>query len=360
MKVLKIELVRPLLIERVGFVPVRKQKRPTMRDVAQSVGVSIQTISAVINNKPEITPETRLRVMDAIHQLGYRPYSVARSLRTGQTHTLALIVSDIANPSFATMASAAEDYAQINGYYLTVHNTHDDPIREAKYVQSAAERWIDGVLIVSAEDRIDSITVLENAHIPFVAIDRIPDGFTGLAVTLDNVKAGQVAAEHLLSLGHTRIAHISGPLRLRLARERLAGFEIALQEHGLKVHPDWLGEGNWQCEEGYQAMQKILRSDARPTAVFSANDRMAIGAIQAIHQAGMRVPEDISVMGLDDIEVSGYQIPTLSTIRQPFAELATQAIRLLLEVIQGKQPQVSLDLIEPVLIRRASTARLTA
>src|SRR5579871_2819269 len=136
-------------------VPSRKQKRPTMRDVAESVGVSIQTISAVINNKPEITQETRLKVMDAIHRLGYRPYSVARSLRTGQTHTLALIVSDIANPSFATMASAAEDYAQDAGYYLTVHNTRDDQSREAKYIHSAAERWIDGVILVSAEDHIE-------------------------------------------------------------------------------------------------------------------------------------------------------------------------------------------------------------
>src|SRR5205085_3996260 len=129
--------------------------------------------------------------------------SVARSLRTGQTHTLALIVSDIANPSFATIASTAEDYAQVNGYYLTVHNTHDDQRREAKYVQSAAERWLDGVILVSTEDRLDSVTVLENACIPFIAIDRIPEGYTGLSVTFDNVKAGRLAAEHLISLGHT-------------------------------------------------------------------------------------------------------------------------------------------------------------
>ncbi|MBA3875024.1 MAG: LacI family DNA-binding transcriptional regulator [Anaerolineae bacterium] len=337
-------------------MPTRKQKRPTMRDVAENVGVSIQTISAVINNKPEITLQTRQRVMDAIHQLGYRPDRTARSLRTGQSHTLALIVSDIANPSFATIASTAEDCAQTNGYYLTVHNTHDDPVREEKYVQAAAERGLDGVILVSAEDRMDSSIVLENAQIPFVAIDRIPEGYTGLSVTLDNVKAGQLAARHLLGLGHTRLAHISGPLRLRLARERLSGFETVLQEKGLSLKPEWVCESNWYCEEGYLAMKKMLQSSPLPTAVFAANDRMAIGAIQAIYEVGLRVPEDISVIGLDDIEVSAYHIPALTTIRQPFANLATQAIQILLDVIQGNQPEVAANLIEPFLIQRASTA----
>ncbi len=343
-------------MKRVEIVPSRKQKRPTMRDVAVAVGVSIQTISAVINDKPDITPQTRQRVMDAIQQLGYRPDRVARGLRTGKSHTLALIVSDIANPSFATIASTAEDCAQARGYYLTVHNTHDDPLREAKYVQTAAERGIDGVILVSAEDRMDSSIMLENADIPFVAIDRIPEDYTGLSVTLDNMKAGRLATQHLLGLGHTRIAHISGPLRLRLARERLAGLELALQEQGLSLPSEWLCEGHWYCQEGYKAMQNMLQTSPLPTAVFAANDRMAIGAIQAIYQAGLRVPEDISVIGLDDIEVSAYHIPALTTIRQPFALLATQAIQILLDVIQGNQPEVSANLIEPILIERASTA----
>lgn len=337
-------------------MPSRKQKRPTMRDVAENVGVSIQTISAVINNKPDITPQTRQRVMDAIHQLGYRPDRVARSLRTGQSHTLALIVSDIANPSFATIASTAEDCAQSYGYYLTVHNTHDDPIREVRYVQSAAERGLDGVILVSAEDRMDSSIVLENAQIPFVVIDRIPEGYNGLSVTIDNIKAGELAAEHLINLGHTRIAHISGPMRLRLARERLKGFENALEKSDLSLPTEWLCEGNWYCQEGYEAMQKMLKTSPLPTAIFAANDRMAIGAIQAIHEARLRVPEDISVIGLDDIEVSAFHIPALTTIRQPFATLATQAIQILLNVIQGNQPDLSNALIEPVLIERASTA----
>ena len=334
----------------------KKRKAPTMKDVAELVGVSAQTVSAVINDKPGITGETRARVLDAIEQLGYRPYSIARSLRTGQTRTLALIVSDIANPSFGTMASAAEDYAHEFGYSLTVHNAHDDVEREASYIQAATQRWIDGVLFVSAGDQMASLDTLQHAGIPSAAIDRIPDHYTGPSVTLDNLEAGRLAADHLLDLGHTCVAHISGPLRLRLARERLAGFRQALQERGLEPGSSAFGEGDWECESGYQAMTEILKVRPRPTAVFAANDRMAIGAMSAIHSAGLRLPDDISVIGLDDIEVAAFQTPALTTLRQSFAELATRAIQLLLEIIEGRQPDPIHIVIKPALIERQSTA----
>jgi LacI family transcriptional regulator len=328
-----------------------------MKDVAELVGVSIQTVSAVINNKPGITDETRDRVLEAVKQLGYRPYSVARSLRTGQTRTLALIVSDLSNPSFGTMASAAEDYAHRFGYSLTVHNTHDDVIREANYIQSLTQRWIDGVLYVSAEDELSSQTALEEAGIPSVAIDRIPEYYDGPSVTLNNVKAGYVAARHLIALGHRHIAHISGPLRLRLVRERIAGFEQALADHGLS--PTASEEGNWTCDSGNMAMQHILNRQPHPTALFAANDRMAIGAMQALHEADLVVPDDISVIGLDDIELAAYQNPPLTTVRQSFVELATLAIQLLLALIENNQPPETQIVIEPELIERQSTASLS-
>ena len=334
----------------------RKQKRPTMRDVAELVGVSVQTVSAVINNKSEITAETRLRVNEAIEKLGYRPYSVARSLRTGKTNTISFIISDIANPSFAAMASSAEDYAHASGYHLMVHNTHDDPQREASYVHSVAERWIDGVLIVSANDGLESLRILQNAMLPVVAVERVPQEYSGPSVRFDNLRAGQLAAEYLLSLGHKRIAHISGPRHMRHVQERLSGFENTLLEANIRVPPGWIVEGNWRCEDGYECMLQILRSGDVPTALFASNDRMAIGAIQAISQAGLRVPDDISVMGLDDIEVSAFQIPLLTTIRQPFTSLATEAIQLLLKIIHGEHSPVPHRLLEPLLIERSSAA----
>jgi len=335
------------------------KKAPTMRDVAEKVGVSAQTVSAVINDKPGITSETRARVLAAIAELGYRPYSVARSLRTRRTRTIALVVSDIANPSFATMASAAEDYAHRFGYSLSVYNTHDDIERETSYVLTATQRWIDGVLFVSAEDRMTSLDALETAGIPAVAIDRIPQQYTGPSVTLDNVKAGRMAAEYLLKLGHTCMAHISGPLKLRLARERMAGYQAVLAEQGLAGAACITREGNWVCESGYAARVDILRSGVQPTAVFAANDRMAIGAMHAVSQTGLRIPDDISFVGVDDIEVAAYQIPALTTIRQSFAELATLAVQLLLQIIEQGMPEHSQIVIEPELIIRGSTAPFT-
>jgi DNA-binding LacI/PurR family transcriptional regulator len=267
---------------------------------------------------------------------------------------LALIVSDLSNPSFGTMASAAEDYAHRFGYNLTVHNTHDDVAREANYIQSLTQRWIDGVLYVSAEDELSSQTALEQAGIPSVAIDRIPEYYVGPSVTLNNTKAGYIAAQHLIDLGHRHIAHISGPLRLRLVRERIAGFEEALANYGL--NPAALEEGNWTCDSGYGAMKHILSHQPHPTALFAANDRMAIGAMQAIQEARLRVPDDISVVGLDDLEVAAYQNPPLTTVRQSFVELATLAIQLLLALIQKDQPAETQLVIEPELIERQSTS----
>jgi DNA-binding LacI/PurR family transcriptional regulator len=331
-----------------------KNRQPTMKDVAEAVGVSIQTVSAVINEKPGLTPETRERVSEAIKRLGYRPYSVARSLRTRQTRTLALVVSDIANPSFATMASAAEDHAHHFGYSVVLYNTHDDIEREAQYMRTAIERWVDGVVFVSAKDQMTSLTALRAAGIPSVAIDRIPEDYDGPSVTLDNLAAGRLAAEHLLSLGHTRLGHIAGP-QLQLSRERADGFCTAAGSRGIEpvVCPSAAG---WECEYGLAAMECFLGMEDRPTAIFAANDRMAIGAMQAAYRAGLRVPEQLSVIGLDDIELAAYQIPPLTTIRQSFAQLARLGVQLLLDVLGGQEPDEPQIVLTPELVVRSSTA----
>lgn len=329
-----------------------------MKDVAALAGVSIQTVSAVINNKQGISPATASRVKDAIQQLGYRPYSVARSLRTGQTHTIALIVTDINNPSFSTIASAAEDIAHGFGYNLVLFNTHDDPEREASYVRTVSDRWIDGVIFVATGDRSISLESLLLAKIPAVVIDRIPMGYSGASVTLDNFKAGFMAAEHLIGLEHKRLAHICGPLQLHLARERLAGFKDCINKANLPWADLNSLEGNWSCSSGYEAMKQILNKAEVPTAVFAGNDRMAIGAIQAITETGLKVPEDISVMGLDDIETAAFHSPALTTIRQSFPEMASRCVHLLMEILDGKEPSQLQIVIEPSLIERKSTAPL--
>jgi len=328
-----------------------------MKEVAALVGVSAQTVSAVINGRPGITQETTERVLGAIKQLDYHPYMIARSLRTRRTKTMALVVSDIANPSFATMASAAEDCAHAFGYNLVLYNTHDDIEREALYIRTAAQRWVDGVVFVSARDQVTSLSTLRSVGIPSVAVDRIPEHYSGPSVTLDNVKAGCLAAEHLMSLGHTRLAHISGPLELRLARERRDGFVQAVEARGLPPVLCVTGEGiPWECKAGYEAMCALLAQRPHPTAVFAANDRLAIGAMHAIYEAGLHLPGDVSIVGLDDIEVAAFQTPPLTTVRQSFAELATLGVQLLLEILEGKERENAQIVIEPTLIVRHSTA----
>jgi len=334
----------------------RKQRTPTMRDVANTAGVSLQTVSAVINKKPDISQETRERVARVVDELGYRRRSIARSLRTGKTNTIALVVSDIANPSFATMASAAEDYARGLGYNLEVYNTHDDVEREVSYVHRGIERWVDGMVFVTAEDQMTSLDELRSAEIPTVAIDRIPKEYRGPSVVLDNKKAGRIAGEHLLELGHSCICHISGPLRLRLARERLEGMQEAVQAKEGVASPCAYREGDWGCDSGYRAMRLLLRHDPRPTAVFCANDRMALGALKAIHEAGLDVPGDVSVVGLDDIEVAAFAYPPLTTVRQSFAEMGRLGVQLLIQLVEGEEIVEMHTVIEPRLNIRESTA----
>jgi DNA-binding LacI/PurR family transcriptional regulator len=334
------------------------RKSPTMKDVAQLAGVSIQTVSAVVNNKPDITLETRTRVLAAIKQLDYRPYSVARSLRTRQTRTIALVVSNIASVAIATMASAAEAHAHSFGYSLILYNTHNDVDRETDYFNAAVQKWVDGMVFIPAKGRLGRLDILQAAGIPFVAIDRIPDNYSGPAVMLDNLKAGRLAGEHLLDLGHRHVAHIGGPMEIRLARERFSGFQQALAARGLEPDSCAVEEGIFSCEHGYMAMRQLLAYQPRPTAVFAANDLIAIGAMHAVDEAGLRVPHDISIVGVDDIQVAAFQTPPLTTIRQPFTQLATLGVQLLLDILAGKEPVQNQIVIEPSLIVRRSTTRL--
>jgi DNA-binding LacI/PurR family transcriptional regulator len=327
-----------------------------MKDVARLAGVSVQTVSVVVNDKATVAPETRNRILAAIEELGYRPQAVARSLRTGTTRTIGLMVADITNPFFARMADAVEDHAHAAGYNLILYNTHSDPEREQTYLQIAAQRWVDGMLFVTTTDMLRGLRALQATGIPVVAIDRIPDDYDGPYVILDNGTTGRLAAKHLLDLGHRDLVHICGPLDLRLSVERLESFEGMVRERGWTPIPHVIGDASWSCESGYQAMRALLTCERRPTAVFAANDRLAIGAMRAIVEAGLRIPEDVSVIGVDDIELAAYQAPPLTTIRQNLRDVATLATRILLDLVRGTDNRQTKVVFEPELIVRQSTA----
>ncbi len=319
-------------------------------------GVSKQTVSAVINEKPGITSETQKRVLAAIEELGYRPDSVARSLATGRTHTIAFIASDVSAPFIGTLAVAAEDYARSCGYSLILFNTHDDVKREAAYFTAAVQRGVDGVLFISATDQHTGLNVLGDAGVPSVAIDRVPYPYEGPSVILDNLKTGCLAAEHLLSLGHTQVAHVGGPQTVLMSRERLQGFQQALEAQGAALRLNVEMAENWDYQAGYDAMHRILAKNHLPTAVFAAGDALAIGAMRAIREAGLLVPEDISVVGVDDIDSAAFQNPPLTTIRQSITELAVLGVQLLCNILAGNEPAQTHIVMEPVLVVRQSTA----
>ena len=335
-----------------------KRKPPTIKDVAREANVSAQTVSAVINGKPGITDGTRARVRVAIDELGYRPFGIARGLRTGQTHTIALIVSDIENPFFSTIANTAEEYAHRSGYSLILYNTHDDPERELRYMEQALQNWVDGVLFVATQDQVKSLETLRAAGVPYVVLDRIPEHYDGPSITLDNVLASQMGTQHLIEMGHTQIAHISGPLHLRLARERLKGYRDTVEAHGIALDYESIDDCNWRYEDGYNIMQRMLAREAPPTGIVAANDRMAIGAMCAIVDAGLRVPEHFSVVGVDDLAVAAYYNPALTTVRQPLNEIGTMGIRLLLDILEKKPIEHTAITVHPTLIVRKSTARI--
>ena len=333
----------------------KRHKPPTMRDVAALASVSVQTVSAVVNGKPGITGETTARVLEVISHLGYRPDYTARSLRSGRRRTIALFVSNVANSVLGRMASAAEDYAYANDYNLVLYNTHDDVEREMSYVNTAAQRSVDGVLFVAANQPHRGTDILAAAGIPAVIIDRIPEGYSGPTVGLDNVKAGRLAAEHLLSLGHTRLAHIAAPTGQRLSRERQTGFVQTIESSGVVAEVRLEKVPDFGCQPGYEAMQRLLRRSPIPTGIFAATDLAAIGAMHAIREAGLTVPHDISVVGLDNIDVAAFQNPPLTTIRQFLTQLAALGVQMLLDILAGKEPTPSQVVLEPALVVRQST-----
>lgn len=333
-----------------------------MQDVADLLNVSKQTVSAVINNKPGITPATRARVFAAIEQVNYRMDWTARSLRTGRTHTIALIVADVASPLMGAMASAAEKRLYAERYNLVLYNTHDDLERELFSVDSIVQRSVDGVLFVSARDESTALEGVEAAGIPVVVIDRVPQSYSGPAVVLDNTAAGRLAADHLAGLEHTRCAHIGGPRHVHIARERLEGFKSGLESRALPA-PLIEAADDWHVESGYAAMRRLLASQRTGrafSAVFCAGDLLAVGAMRALAEAGLHMPVDVSIMGLDDIEIAAYLTPPLTTISQSVERMATLGVEMLLGLLAGQEPPATHTRIEPRLIVRKSTKRLHA
>jgi LacI family transcriptional regulator len=327
-------------------------------EVARRAHVSTATVSRVVNGTAKVNPETAERVRAAVEALGYYPNTNARALGSGRSGLYGLIISDITNPYFPELVKAFEDIAVEHGQEVLIANTNYDPKRMETCVIRMLQRKVDGVAIMTSEMEERLIGTFSSRKIPMIFMDTTT-AKRGVSVVRVDYAAGVLQAmQHLFALGHERISFISGPLGLASARLRADAFLECVQEHAPGTTPH-LEEGDHRVEGGHRAMQRILRSSKMPTAVLASNDLTAIGAMGAIHEAGLRIPEDISVVGFDNIELSAYTQPALTTMHVPRRELAATAFRSLFRGRDdAENPRRKREhIIQPKLIIRKSTAQ---
>lgn len=329
-----------------------------IKAVAKRAKVSTATVSRTMNGSAKVSPETAERVRKAIEDLNFYPDTNARALGSGKSGLYGLIISDITNPFFPELVKSFEDIAVAHGQEVLIANTNYNPERMKICVRRMLQRKVDGVAIMTSEMDDHLIEDFSRRHIPLVFLDTgIPS--PGVSCVRIGYSAGiDMAVNHLIELGHHRIAFISGPMRLVSARMRYKAFMDSTARGHLDDHPHLIQEGNHRVDGGHDAMNRILRSGARPTAVLASNDLTAIGAIGAIGEAGLGVPDDISVVGYDDIELSAYTMPPLTTISLPRAEIANAAFQSLLHAMQSKGT-IPLggneQIIFPTFVKRKST-----
>ena len=308
----------------------------TIKDVAKMAGVSTTTVSHVINKTRFVAKETEEAVMQAIKSLKYSPSAVARSLKVNTTKSIGMIVTTSESPYFAEIIHAVEDHCYRQGYSLFLCNTQNDPEKIKNHVEMLTKKRVDGLLVMCSEYTQHSLDVLSGfSSVPMVVMDWGPNVDTDI-IEDNSFTGGYIATKHLIDCGHKAIGLIAGELDKTTARTRYEGFVKAMNEANLPIHENWIMEGFFEPEDGYECMNRILVQDNLPTAVFCCNDVMALGAISAITEKGLRVPDDISIIGYDNIHSSRFYAPPLTTIHQSKSRLGAQAVNLLFERIANK------------------------
>lgn len=312
----------------------------TARDVAERAGVSTSTVSHVLNGTRVVSRELRARVLDAAHDLGYEANAVARSLKTRRSHTIALITPDIGNPFFTSVVRGVEDVTGARGYGLILCNTGEDPGREEAYLRMLGAQRVDGMILVPSGDRYPYLDRLLHTRTALVLLDRVIDDPTTPAVTLDNVDAARVATRHLVGLGHRRIGFVAPRMGTSSATERIAGYRQELEQSGIAYDPALVRDGRSLLEEARTATGELLELPERPTALIVGNNLMTLGAVAAIERHGLRIPQDVALVGFDDAVWADVLHPRLTTIAQPTYQLGRTAADLLMRRIDDPGAQV--------------------
>lgn len=328
-----------------------------MQHIAKVAGVSLGTVSHVINGKVPVSEPLRERVLEAIRVLEYQPSQMARGLRRNATDMIGMIIPDITNPFFPAVVRGAEDAAYAASFRLMLCNSDNDPSKEAAYLNEIRTFRPAGVVVISS-GATTLLSQLRADDPPLVFADRCPTGWKGDAVITANEPGAYQATQYLIEMGHHRLAMICGPADFSSSRERSDGFRRAVQEANLMVPLGCLQEGQFTRQSGFDCMQKLLEMNPRPTAVFVANDLMAAGALQAIRHAGLYCPKDISLFGFDDLEFSALTDPPLNTVHQPGYEMGATAVNLLLERMKDGTRAQQTVVLDTKLELRNSVKRL--
>ncbi len=329
-----------------------------MKHIASLAHVSIGTVSHVINGSAAVREPLRRRVLEAIRQLGYQPSQIARGLKRNQTNIVGMIVPDITNPFFPAVVRGAEDVAYHNSYRLVLCNADNDRDKELAYLNGLRAYRTAGLIMIPSENSEPEILKAMEGATPIICLDRRPAGWEGDTVTVDNAGGAASAARHLLSLGHRIFGIITGNMQLANAASRVKGFSAELRKAKITIDFEYIQEGRFDRSSGYEKMRLLLELRPRPTAVFATNDLIVLGALAALREARLRCPEDVSLVGFDDLEFSELVSPALTTVVQPGYQMGAKGASLLIRRLQGATDPAKHIILPTELKVRHSTAAL--
>jgi len=308
----------------------------TLTELARAAGCSVSTVSRALNSSDHpVNDATRERILALANELGYRPNMTARGLKMDRTFTIGLIVYNIGSPFTPVLIRGIQEYLKQRDYFSILISTDWDPELESEAVHQLISRSIDGVIFVESW-RDESNNTLDLANKPYVFVYRLFNGSYANSVIMDDAFGARLAVEHLINLGHRRIAFIAGPQGWEASKERLEGYRAVLAENKLPYDPALVETGNWEVQSGYQATKNYLSMPDKPTAIFAANDFMALGAIYAIQDAGLNAPNDVAVVGYDDREFASFSKPTITTVCPPSFEMGQKVAQLILDRIENQ------------------------
>ena len=332
--------------------------RVTIKEIAKALNLSTMTVSRALNNRSNVTEETKNKVWDMAREMGYRPNHIAKSLVLNKTFSIGVVIPEIAHSFFPEVIRGIEDVTYAMDYQLIFTHSAEDQDRERRALAALEAKRVDGILISTAQstDDVTPYKELIDTGLPMVFFDRCVYNIGASCVSMNDVESSREITEHLIQHGYKKIAHLSGPPKVSIGKKRLDGFLKALKEHNLEIREKWIKESGFQEKGGYDAMMRLLENSEgdRPEAVVAVNDPAAFGAMQAILDNGLRIPEDIAIVGFtDDIRAKLMPVP-LTTIRQPAYEMGKKAAEKLIKVIDNEDETVEEIVIESQLIIRQS------